>query len=404
MDKSIDPKVAEALMYAWRARDVLRLPAETVDLIADRVSRCARGPFFRFPNVRLNQLNWNCELYAHDATVTGDAELLVNDYRAQVVRFCDGITRAALPGGSPNLGPGYRFHYLPHRPPDPPLQRRQRRVRERDGPLHPLLRAGARGRHGPDRAGAGDPAAGLGGARRVRVLDPRRLSELGHGLRVQALARGPHVGARAAGPARDRGHPALSSTPRAGRVGEASVRPRAGPVRASLAGRRRRQGHRTVESVRRERRAARPQHQGAVRRPDAGKRGSSRGARAGRHAGAGATASVLVRRRHRPPCRDHQALLDGRAARQPARLPVRRAWSCAGCTTATSGSSRTSAGGPGQASACWCASAGRRSRRRSARRRSRRCARRCGCCRPHTDASTWLSRIRRDRTRGRSRH
>ena len=23
MDKSIDPKVAEALMYAWRARDVL---------------------------------------------------------------------------------------------------------------------------------------------------------------------------------------------------------------------------------------------------------------------------------------------------------------------------------------------------------------------------------------------
>ena len=26
MDKSIDPKVAEALMYAWRARDVLRLP------------------------------------------------------------------------------------------------------------------------------------------------------------------------------------------------------------------------------------------------------------------------------------------------------------------------------------------------------------------------------------------
>ena len=65
MDKSIDPKVAEALMYAWRARDVLRLPPETVDLIADRISRCARGPFFRFPNVRLNQINWNCELYAH---------------------------------------------------------------------------------------------------------------------------------------------------------------------------------------------------------------------------------------------------------------------------------------------------------------------------------------------------
>jgi hypothetical protein len=121
MDKSIDPKVAESLMYAWRARDVLRLPQETLDLIADRVNRCARGPFFRFPNVRLNQINWNCELYAHQATVTGDNELLLNDYRAQLVRFCDGITKAALPGGSPNLGPGYRFHYLPHRPPTHPF-------------------------------------------------------------------------------------------------------------------------------------------------------------------------------------------------------------------------------------------------------------------------------------------
>ena len=121
MDKSIDPKVAEALMYAWRARDVLRLPRETTELIADRLSRCTRGPFFRFPNVRLNQINWNCELYAHNATVNGDNELLVNDYRAQVARFCDGITRPLTPGGSANLGPGYRFHYLPHRAPTHPF-------------------------------------------------------------------------------------------------------------------------------------------------------------------------------------------------------------------------------------------------------------------------------------------
>ena len=144
MDKSIDPKVAEALMYAWRARDVLRLPEETVDLIADRISRCARGPFFRFPNVRLNQINWNCELYAHLATVTGDNELLVQRLpRSRSSASATGITQAAIPGGSPNLGPGYRFHYLPHRPPTHPLQPRQLRVRERDLPLHPLLRAGA---------------------------------------------------------------------------------------------------------------------------------------------------------------------------------------------------------------------------------------------------------------------
>jgi hypothetical protein len=118
MDKSIDPKVAEALMYAWRARDVLRLPAETVSLIQDRITRCARGSFFRFPNVRLNQINWHSEMYAHLATVTGDNELLVNDYREQMERFTSGITQPTVQGGSPNLGPGYRFHYLPHKPPD----------------------------------------------------------------------------------------------------------------------------------------------------------------------------------------------------------------------------------------------------------------------------------------------
>jgi hypothetical protein len=121
MDKSIDPKVAEALMYAWKARDVLRLPQSTVDLIEDRITRCARGPFYRFPNVRLNQINWHSEMYAHLATVTGDTELLRDDYRRQMERFTDGITHALVPGGSPNLGPSYRFHYLPHKPPSHPL-------------------------------------------------------------------------------------------------------------------------------------------------------------------------------------------------------------------------------------------------------------------------------------------
>jgi hypothetical protein len=121
MDKSIDPKVAEALMYAWRARDELDLGQETADLIADRISRCAHGSFFRFPNVRLNQINWNCELYAHLATVTGDTELLRSDYRAQVERYCAGIKVPPSPGGSPNLGPGYRFHYLPNKPPTHPF-------------------------------------------------------------------------------------------------------------------------------------------------------------------------------------------------------------------------------------------------------------------------------------------
>ena len=204
MDKSIDPKVAEALMYAWRARGVLKLPDETVALIADRISRCARGAFFRFPNVRLNQINWNCELYAHLATVTGDNELLANDYRAQVVALLRRHPARADARRLAQPRPGLPVP-LPAPPAaDPSLQPRQRRVRERDLPLHPVPRAGGASGHAAAPSGALPPAAGVGRAHRVRLLDPRRLPQLGHRLRLQALACRPHLGARATGPARDR--------------------------------------------------------------------------------------------------------------------------------------------------------------------------------------------------------
>ena len=111
MDKSIDPKVAEALQIAYRARDVIGLDAETAALVADRIRRVAYTEFFRFPNVRLNQINWPAELYAYNALVNEDPTLLREDYRAQMRRFVDGIRRPWTPGGSTNLGPTYRFHY-----------------------------------------------------------------------------------------------------------------------------------------------------------------------------------------------------------------------------------------------------------------------------------------------------
>jgi hypothetical protein len=114
---SVDPKVAEALAYAWQQRDVLQLPQDTRDLIQDRVARCARSSFYRFPSVRLNQINWPCELYAHCWTITGDPELLIDDYRAHVERFIAGIKRPLEIGGSANLGPNYSFRYLPISPP-----------------------------------------------------------------------------------------------------------------------------------------------------------------------------------------------------------------------------------------------------------------------------------------------
>jgi hypothetical protein len=128
-DKSIDPKVAEALEAVWRARHVLNVPRSQVDLMVSRVSACAHGPFFRFPGIRLNQLNWNAELYAYAARMTGDPTLLRSDYRRQVIRFVNGIRRPWTKQygmktdgrGTTNLGAGYRFQYLPNHPASHPF-------------------------------------------------------------------------------------------------------------------------------------------------------------------------------------------------------------------------------------------------------------------------------------------
>jgi hypothetical protein len=125
MEKSVDPKVAEALACAWRARDVIRIDAASAQRMAALVQRCAHGPFFRYPNVRLNQINWNAEVFAHAATMTGDTSLLRRDYYLHMRRFVAGVHRPWLAdrhqrpyyGGSTNLGPGYRFNYLTTRPP-----------------------------------------------------------------------------------------------------------------------------------------------------------------------------------------------------------------------------------------------------------------------------------------------
>ena len=112
-DKAIDPKVAEALALAHQAGDRLGLDQAVRDRIVDQVDRFARGSFFRYPNVRLNQINWNCELYALAAQLTGDPELLVRDFRRHVENFCRYATRPEHRGGTPNLGAGWKFTYLP---------------------------------------------------------------------------------------------------------------------------------------------------------------------------------------------------------------------------------------------------------------------------------------------------
>src|SRR5215210_4208720 len=111
MDKAIDPKVAEGLTAAWRARTVLGLGPELEGRIVAAVDAVARGPFFRYPYVRLNQINWNAELYAYAAALTGNPELLQSDYRRHVRRFIAGARRPLEPGWARNLSASYRFQY-----------------------------------------------------------------------------------------------------------------------------------------------------------------------------------------------------------------------------------------------------------------------------------------------------
>src|SRR3954452_11619261 len=107
-----DAEVVDGLVYAYRARDQLQLPATTVSRIRDAIHRTAHGQFWRYPTIRLNQVNWYALMYAADATVAGDTSLLRRDMSLQLRRFFKGVHGTAAHAG--NFGPGMRFHYLPN--------------------------------------------------------------------------------------------------------------------------------------------------------------------------------------------------------------------------------------------------------------------------------------------------
>jgi hypothetical protein len=110
---SLEPKVADALAWAWRARAQLRLSPAAVQRIVAEVGACAASPAWRYPRRLLNQINWNAEMYAAAAAVTGDPGLLIDDYRRHLGDFAAAITRPMAGMKSANLGPGYEFHYRP---------------------------------------------------------------------------------------------------------------------------------------------------------------------------------------------------------------------------------------------------------------------------------------------------
>ncbi|HEX2104666.1 MAG TPA: hypothetical protein VHF51_13505, partial [Solirubrobacteraceae bacterium] len=112
----IDAEVVDGLTHAYRARRELRLPARSVQLIRDRVHRLAAGPYWRWPALRLNQLNWHVLVFAGDATVTGRAQTLADGTSRHLDRFLAHVGRDDPRRRAGNLGPGLRFHYLPDEP------------------------------------------------------------------------------------------------------------------------------------------------------------------------------------------------------------------------------------------------------------------------------------------------
>jgi len=109
----IDTGVARGLAAAYDARAELDLPPATRDAIRNVLRQCAYSAFYSWPEIRLNQINWPIEIYAHAATVLEEPHLLVHDTRMQFGRFADACTHVPPGMVVPYLGPGYRFHYLP---------------------------------------------------------------------------------------------------------------------------------------------------------------------------------------------------------------------------------------------------------------------------------------------------
>ena len=109
----VDGEVTDALAYAWAARDALGIDPGVQALMQDRLRRVADGPYWRYPTLRLNQINWYAEVYNAAAVATGDPIWLQRDLRGQLLSFVNSIRNPA-PDTAGSLGPGMQFHYLPH--------------------------------------------------------------------------------------------------------------------------------------------------------------------------------------------------------------------------------------------------------------------------------------------------
>ena len=69
--------------------------------------------FFKYPNMRLNQVNWYLELYVWAAVTTDSPQKWMSQFRNQLTRWCTGATQKRDPWMINNLGPSWSFHRDP---------------------------------------------------------------------------------------------------------------------------------------------------------------------------------------------------------------------------------------------------------------------------------------------------
>ena len=234
MDKAIDPKVAEGLAAAWRARAVLGLGPELEARIAGAVDARGARAVLPLPE-RAAEPD---QLERRALRLRGDADRQPRELlRRRLPPPHAPLRRRRAPAAASGAGRATcrRATASSTRPTAPLAQeRRLGRVREHHAALPQLVRAGAAGRDAPAPAADMRAAARVGGARAVRLLDAQRDAQLGQRAGLQALDEGQDVGLRAAGAAGDRELAALLAAPAAGRVGEVRLRPRAVAVRDPL--------------------------------------------------------------------------------------------------------------------------------------------------------------------------
>ena len=319
-----DAEVVDGLAHAYLARAALGLDAGTVARIRDEIHRVAGERRLALAGAAAQPVQLVLRrCFAADATVNGTARgARARDWRA--TSRASSPASAARGAAAGNLGPGLRFHYLPARGPQRPMNVDSRRVREHRAQLLALLRQARARRHARRRAQLG-AAARVGAARARRLLDARAAistgtpawaSRAGTSARRSPLAQQALIGIAADARA--------AARPASGARGRSGCSTAASPPTRELAERERRDpgGARLRRATSSRRAAATPTSPPRATRPTRCARSRPASARRPASRAAGA---VRLRPRHRPP-RGHDARLQHRdRRRQPARVPVRRA-------------------------------------------------------------------------------